>query len=257
MPTAMVVDPALGGLVLRKAEELHRGRVPRVLAAVNVRRRDREAQLGRKAREVEAEDVVPLEGEGVGRQRVVLEGVGAVPQAPVLVVVVGGGFDAPLCGAGGRGRGRSCGDGSELGACGAGFFAQIAARALVDGPGFGRDGAAEVVEGGQGHAAADEEGAFEGEWGLGLVARVVEDEGGDEGAALGEADEAVIWALTIQEGAQPFVGAFDGVRCGPAPEGVVGRLEEDIDSGGRRGVERGVDEVEDVSLWVEFMAEGS
>ena len=45
----------------------------------------------------------------------------------------------------------------------------------------------------KGYAAANEDGGFEGERLFGVFVAMVEDEGGNDGTALGEAEDGVIW----------------------------------------------------------------
>ena len=85
----------------------------------------------------------------------------------------------------------------DLLACGAGLFVQLLACCVVDFPGGGRDGQAHVRKHIEGYTAANEDGGFEGKGLLGVFVVVVKDEGGYDGAALGEAEHGIVGFLLL------------------------------------------------------------
>lgn len=132
---------------------------------------------------------------------------------------------------------------------------ELLPRRLVPLAGFVADGDAQLGEEHEGYAAADEQGDFEG--GREAVHGVREEEGGCDGAALGEGHDAVVRAVAVEEVEQPGVGGGVGGGGCAGDEGVVGGWVEEVYACGGGGGVRAVDEVEGGGrAKVEFCAEG-
>ena len=161
--------------------QLHGTRVPRVFDAINMHRGYINLKAARKPRVVQSVHVRRLQRRRQAERIVVAgnlvaEAVGAVPEAVVHGLSHVAGFQERL----------------DLLACGAGLFVQLLACGVVDFPGGGRDGQAHVRKHVEGYTAADEDGGFEGKGLLRVLVVVVKDEGGYDGAALGEAENGIV-----------------------------------------------------------------
>ena len=98
----------------------------------------------------------------------------------------------------------------------------------------------------QADAAAEEDGAFEGQRLARPLQLMVQQETADQARALREAHHAVVGALSFEDFGEPGVRGADRGHGGAVPEGVVGGRVEDVDAGGGGGGEGRVDEVEGV-----------
>ena len=182
MPAPMVVH--LSFILGTEMCQLHGARVPGVLDSINVHRRyvDLEAawepgvvqpvHIGWLQRRWQAKWIVVA-----GHLYLVAERVGLVPETALHGLPQIAGLH----------------EGFNLLACSAGLFMQLFACGVVDFPGGGRDRQAHVRKDIKGYAAANEDGGFEGERLFGVFVVVVEDEGGNDGTALGEAEDGVVW----------------------------------------------------------------
>lgn len=184
MPAPMIIYlPLILGAEIR---QLHRARVPGVFDAIDVHRGYVDLQAARKPRVVQPVHIRRLQRRRQAERIVVAgnlvaEAVGAVPETTVHGLSHVAGFYERF----------------DLLACGAGLFVQLLACGVVDFPGGGRDGQAHVRKHVEGYTAADEDGGFEGKRLLGVFVVVVEDEGGYDGAALGEAENGIVGFLLM------------------------------------------------------------
>ena len=210
MPRPMIHRLAQTGLT--KLAQLHASRVPGILTAPDMHRRDIDKQPGRHPRKIEAKHIGAVHR---------LRRIKHHALRPIIVARLGR-----------RDRLR--------------LLEQRVAAAVVEVPRRLGDGDAQVGDDVEAHAAAEEHRAFEGEGLAGPLFLVVQQEAGDQAGALGEAHDAVVGALAAEEVEEPAVRGADGGDGGPVPEGVVGGRVEDGDAGGGVGREGRVDEVEGV-----------
>lgn len=185
MPAPMIIHlPLILGAEMR---QLHGARVPRVFDAINVHGGYVDLEAPRKLCVVQSVHVRRLQ-RGRQAERIVVvagylvaEAVGAVPETTVHGLSHVAGFHERF----------------DLLACGAGLFVQLLACCVVDFPGGGRDGQAHVRKDIEGYTAANEDGGFEGKGLLWVFVVVVKDEGGYDGAALGEAEDGIVGFLLL------------------------------------------------------------
>lgn len=248
----MIIHPPL--ILSTEMRQLHGARVPRVLDAINMHRRDINLEAARKARVVQtvyvrwlqrrrqAKRIVVVIAGSSGPRYLVTELIGAVPETAVHRLSRVAGFHERF----------------DLLTCSAGLLMQLFTGGVVYLPGGGRNGQAHAGKNIKGDATADEDGGFEGEGLFRLFIFMMEDEGGYDSAALREAEDCVIgFPLLVYVGEEPLMGFGDVARVDGLPECVVGRWKEGFDAPGGARLVGAVDEVEGVFLGVKFGAEGS
>lgn len=224
----MIIHPPL--ILGTEMRQLHGARVPWVLDAIDMHRRYIDLDAARKSRVVQtvhigwqqrrrhAKWIVVVLALSSGPRYLVAEPVGLVPETAAHRLSHVAGFHERF----------------DLLACSAGFLMELLSGGAVYFPSGGRNGQAHVGKDVKGDAAADEDGGFEGERLLGGFIVVMEDEGGYDGAALGEAEDCVVgFPLLVYVREEPFMGFGDVTRVDGLPECVIGGWKEGFDAPGR------------------------